>query len=146
MLRLITAVVALAALLLGGLTVPAQAGDPALGRLWAKDKILKRGCHDYRYQYRVRSPQKRWALETFLRDPSGEIIASNVFGNATHPKRGSSTFRFCRYSTRPGKFKIKGKLTRHYTDRGSLPGPLDDTERQKVGWVKPGYFRMRLRS
>jgi hypothetical protein len=132
--RFVTATCATGALLLGGLVAPADAGDPDLGRVWARDKILKQGCHDYRYQYRVRPGTRHWSMETFLRDPSGEIIASDAFDNATNKRRGSSTFRFCRWNTSPGKFKIRGKLTMY------------DGYDQDKGWVKPGYFRMRLRS
>lgn len=132
LLRTAAAVLTTAALLLGGLSAPAEAGDRDLGRLWAKDKVLKRGCHDYRYQYRVKPDTRHWSLETFLRDPSGEVIASNAFENATNKRRGSSTFRFCRWNTEPGRFKIRGKLTQY------------DGYDQTVGWVKPGWFRMRL--
>ena len=133
------------ALLLGGLSAPAGAGDPDLGRLWAQDKVLKRGCHNYQYQYRIKATHKRWAVETMLRDPRGELIASDAFDNTISRKRDSDTFRFCRYNTRPGQFKIRAKLTQYYKVEG-LPGPLDDTTEKKVGWLKPGYFRMRLAS
>jgi len=123
---------AVAALVGGGLAAPADAGNPRLGKLWASDKVLKQGCHGYRYQYLVRSSADEWQLEINLRDPTGELIASNTKDSMIDPKRGHGTFRFCRYNTEAGRFKIRGKLTRF------------DGYDQRVGWVKPGYFRMRL--
>ena len=67
---------AVGALLVGGLVAPAHAGDIRFGRLWAADKVLREGCHNYRYQYVVRPPTNDWSFETFLHDPSGETIAS----------------------------------------------------------------------
>lgn len=131
--RLATAVLTSVALLLGSPS-PVSAGDPDFGRMWAKDKILKRGCHDYRYQWRVTPGGPEWSLETFLVDPTGETIASGAYDNDTSEKRDSGTFRFCRWNTRPGKFKIRGKLT------------IYEGYEQTVKWVKPGYFRMRLPS
>jgi hypothetical protein len=129
--RLATVLAALVALLGAGLTAPADAGNPDLGRLWAGDKVLRQGCHNYRYQYRVTSAAEEWSLEVYLRDPTREIIASNTKDSMVDPKRGHGTFRFCRYNTQPGRFKIRGKLTRY------------DGYEQKVGWVRPGFFRMR---
>jgi len=122
---------AVGALVGGGITAPAEAGDADLGRLWAGDKWLKRGCHNYKYQYQVTSSADDWLLEVFLKDPTGETIASNTKDSYVNPKRGSGTFRFCRNNTRPGKFKIRGKLTRY------------DAHGQYVGWVQRGVFRMR---
>ena len=119
------------ALVGGGLAAPTQAWDADYGRIWASDKVLREGCHNYRYQYRVRPETGEWTLETFLRDPSGDTIASNVLDSVIDPRRGSSTFRICRNVTRPGRFKIRGKLTNYVGDD------------QRVVWVKPGRFRMR---
>jgi len=131
--RLATVLVAVTALLGAGLTAPADAGNPNLGRLRANDQVLRKGCHDYRYAYQVISRAEEWALETFLRDPTGEIIASNAKDSMVDAKRGHGTFRFCRYSTQPGRFKIRGKLTRY------------DGYDQTVGWVQPAFFRLRRR-
>lgn len=122
----------LGALLAGGLVVlgaPAQAGDPEFGRTWARDKVLRPGCHDYRYQYKVKPPDSEWALETFLIDRRGREVGSGQFLFNADPKRGHSTFRVCRSTTTPGRFKIKGKLTYG----------ADDVEK----WIKPGYFTMK---
>lgn len=121
------------ALVGGGPVVPTHAGDPDFGRVWAADKVLKKGCHGYRYQYRVKPGGPEWSLETFLVDPRGETIASNAIDNASNDKRGHDRFRFCRYVTKPGKFKIRGKLSIYETEHTA----------DKVVWVEPGYFRMR---
>ena len=122
------------ALLLGTLLAtgqpPAAAGNVDFGRTWASDKVLKPGCHGYRFQYRVFPGSPEWMLETFLKDPDGERIAHRVFSSEIHGKRGSGRFRVCRYVTRPGRFKIPGKLT------------IYEGHDQNVVWVKPGYFRM----
>ena len=114
--------------LLGAGVGPAGAGDPEFGRLWAKDKVLRAGCHDYRYQYKVKSPSEDWSLETFLIGPRGKQLAAGQLLFNSDPERGSSTFRVCRNTTRYGTFKIKGKLTY-------------DQESQEV-WIQPGHFAM----
>ena len=126
---------AIAGVLAGTLLVlgmpSATAGDADFGRLWRKDGVLQAGCNNYWYHYRVIPPKPDWALETFLVDPTGETIASGGVISDVDPKRGTQKFRFCRYNTRPGKFKIRGKLT------------FRDGYDQWVRWVKPGYFRLR---
>ena len=128
----------LAGLLTGTLLVlgtpAATAGDADFGRMWRKDGVLKAGCHNYKYHYRVKPPKPDWALETFLVDPAKETIASGGVISDVDPKRGSETFRFCKYNTRPGKFKLRGKLT------------YRDGYDQWVVWVKPGFFRLRRAS
>ena len=139
MLRIVVIAAMTGTMLVGGLTAPTQAGDPDYGQLWASDKVLRDGCDGYRYQYRVRPRSMDWSLETFLRDPRGETIAHNAIDNDTNAKRGSDRFRICRWSTRPGRFKIRGKLTIYH----KAEFPLIEEDTQKVVWIKPGYFRMR---
>ncbi len=112
----------------------ATAGDPDFGRLWRDDGVLRSGCHNYKYHYRVKPKQPDWALETFLVDPRKETLSNGGFASEIDPKRGTGVFRFCRWSTKPGVFKIRGKLT--------WRNGYDKT----VKWIKPGYFRLRLRS
>jgi hypothetical protein len=131
--QLATALATVLVLLGGGLTSPAEAGNPRLGRTWASDGVLRNGCHYYRYEYKVRARGSEWSLELHLKDPTGETIASNVKDASINAKRGHGKFRFCRYSTTPGRFKIKGKLTRY------------DGHEQTVGWIKAGTFRLRRR-
>lgn len=118
------------ALLAVGMPV-ATAGDPDFGRLWRDDGVLRWGCHHYKYHYRVKPPEPDWALETFLVDENKETIASGGVISDVDPRRGTETFKFCRYNTTPGRFKIRGKLT------------YRDGYDQSVVWVKPGYFWLR---
>lgn len=108
----------------------ATAGDPDFGRMWRADGVLRPSCHNYKYHYKVTPPKPNWSLETFLVDPRGETIASGALDSAIDPKRGTARFRFCRYNTTHGRFKLRGKLT------------YDDGYDQFVKWVKPGYFRL----
>jgi hypothetical protein len=136
----IALIFAVGALLVGALVTPAHAWNVRFGRVWAADKILREGCHDYRYQYVVRPRTNDWLFETFLHGPSGRTIASNTMDSGANRKRGANHFRFCNDVTRAGRFKITGKLT--WNRCHGLPGPLSDCTKH-VRWVKPGYFRMR---
>ena len=134
--------IAVGALLAGALVAPAQAGDIRFGRIWAADKVLREGCHNYRYQYVVRPPRSAWLFETFLHAPSGRTIASNTMDDGANRKRGANDFRFCNDVTRPGRFKIAGKLS--WQTCSGPPGPLEECTTH-VRWVRPGFFRMRHR-
>ena len=122
-------VVMLSGVLLGSGISPAGAGNPDLGRTWAKDKVLRQGCHDYRYQYVVKPPESDWSLETFLIDPRGKEVGAGQMLFNSDPDRGQSHFRICRNTTVPGRFKIKGKLT------------YGQEAHEK--WIEPGYFRLK---
>lgn len=106
----------------------ARAADDEFGRTWAKDKVLRPGCHDYRYQYRVKPPESEWALETFLLDPNKKKVGAGQMLFNADPERGSSTFRLCRASNIHGSYKIRGKLTYGADD--------------EVVWLEPGRFRL----
>jgi hypothetical protein len=136
----IALIVAVGALLAGALVAPAHAGNIRFGRLWAADKVLREGCHNYRYQYVVRPRTNDWLFETFLHGPSGGTIASNTMDAEANRKRGSGDFRFCNDVTHAGRFKITGKLT--WKSCNDLPGPLMECKK-RVRWVRPGSFRMR---
>jgi hypothetical protein len=138
--RIALIALAVGALLVGGLVAPSLAGEIRFGRTWAADKVLREGCHGYRYQYVVRPGTNDWSFETFLRNPSGRMIASNGFHFGADPKRGAGSFRFCNDVTRTGRYKIAGKLT--WRTCNDLPGPLNECKRH-VHWVKPGFFQMR---
>jgi hypothetical protein len=136
----IAVMLAVGALLVGALVAPAHAGPVRYGRVWAADKVLREGCHNYRYQYVVRPRTNNWFMETFLYAPSGHPLVSGGFHDGVDPKRGAGSFRICNDNTRPGRFKITGKLT--WKSCNTLPGPLHECKKH-VHWVKPGYFRMR---
>jgi len=83
----------------------------AYGRTAAPDRVLRAGCHDYGYRFRITAPTDDWTLETFLRGPDGEALSSGAFLSDADGHLRHSRFRFCRYSTRPGVFRIKALLT-----------------------------------
>ncbi len=141
--RLVACVAALALLLGGGLLVhagPALAWNADRGHVWRGDGVLKPGCAKYWYRYRVSPPRHRvWGMETFLRGPDGDTVASDALGSGFDPKRGRSVFRFCGTSTSPGRFKIVGKLTWFQRDDGIPPAETGST----TVWVEPDTFRLR---
>ena len=102
-----------------------------LGHTHADDGVLRRGCHNYHYRYVVSVKTNDWTLETFLDDRTGDTVASGAFMADSDPKRGRAVFRFCRYSTYAGTFKIRAKLN-WYNDAGG-----------HKGWFRPSYFRLR---
>jgi hypothetical protein len=138
----IALIFAVGALLAGALVAPAHASHIRFGRVWAADKVLREGCHGYGYHYAVRPRTNDWLFETFLHAPSGRTIASNTMDDGANRKRGSNRFRFCNDVTRPGRFKITGKLT--WNKCSGLPAPAGGCTKH-VRWVKPGFFRLRHR-
>jgi hypothetical protein len=134
--RLLVALTLACALVLGALPPPAVAGSAEYGRAWRQDGVLRAGCHDYRFQYRVRpgnvQPGNDWAVEFFVVDRRGEGVASAVKDSEIDPKRGTARFGLCRTSTVPGRFKIRGKLSVY--DGYAL---VDEV------WIKPARFRLR---
>lgn len=112
---------------------PAEARS--VGHTWAADGTLRSGCHNYRYHYVIDTPTNDWTLETFLKDPDGQGLASGTFFADSDPRRNTSAyFRFCRYSTRVGVFTIKAKV--HWY--GAYGG-------DHVRWLKPSHFRLSRR-
>ena len=102
------------------------------GRTSAPNGRLHRGCRNYTYRYLVSPPSDDWTLETFLRDPTRESIASGTFSSDSDPRSARSRFRFCRYNTRPGRFTIRALL--HWY------GPTGDGH---AIWLEPSHFRLR---
>jgi hypothetical protein len=91
--------------------VPSAAEARSYGHTGAPDRVLRNGCHGYRYHFVVKPPTNDWILETFLVDPRGETIASGAFSADSENKRDHGAFHFCRYNTRAGRFTIRAKLT-----------------------------------
>ena len=129
-----------ALILTAGLLVaaPASAGDADYGRAWRADGVLKGGCNKYGFNYRVRPKSDDWAVEFFLVDPTGEGLGTEIKDSTIDPKRGRGKYKICRNTTRPGQFKIRGKLT-IYKDKPFPEQGQTKTEK----WIKPGYFRLR---
>ena len=111
---------------------PATAWDADYGRVWRGDGVLQSGCHDYAFRYRVRPGPHDWSAEFFLIGPGREGLGTvnRLSGHAR--KKGHGKYEVCRVSTRPGKFRIRGKLT-----------VIRGYEREKH-WVRPAHFRLRL--
>ena len=134
--RLLVALTLACGLVVGMLSPPTYAGSAEYGRAWRKDGVLRAGCHDYRFQYRVRpgnvQPGNDWSVEFFVVDRRGEGVASAVKDSEIDPKRGSARFGLCRTSTVPGRFKIRGKLSVY-----------DGYALVDVVWIKPARFRLR---
>jgi hypothetical protein len=85
---------------------------PEFGSTHAKNGVLKRGCRNYRFSYKITPPDAGdWALETFIIGPKGKGLASDGFIEGFDKTSGSDTYRLCRATTRPGIFKIKAKLS-----------------------------------
>jgi hypothetical protein len=112
-----SAVVLTAGLVLGGGVSSAAAVEakaevhPEWGRTFKKDGVLKYSCRNYYYRYAITPPKGEWALETFLIGPGGVRLAHGAFAIGMDPLADRDKFRFCRPSTRPGTFKIKGLIT-----------------------------------
>ncbi len=87
------AILALLTTVLSSLVVvtgPVAAEARSYGSTGRPDGILRDGCHNYRYHYRVRPPTGDWVLETFLIDPRGEKLASGAFISDSDPRRGTA--------------------------------------------------------
>lgn len=102
------------------------------GSTHARDGVLRSGCKDYGYRYRLHIRTNDWTLETFLRDPTGENLASGAYAAGADPKRKTDAhFRLCRYTTQPGRFTIRAKLV-YYNASG-----------EHTVWLEPSHFRLR---
>jgi hypothetical protein len=110
-------------------TAPSAAQARDYGHTGAPDRVLRDGCHGYRYHFVVNPPTNDWILETFLVDPTGETIASGAFSADSEDKRDHGSFRFCRYNTKPGRFTIRAKLTWYGNDEHKT-------------WLKRSHFRL----
>ena len=143
--RLLTALALALGLLVTTLPAPSMAGSSEYGRTWRKDGVLRAGCHDYRFQYRVKPgnvhPGEDWAAEFFLTNRRGKGLGTIIKDSAIDPKRGHGEYEICRNTTKPGRFKIRGKLSVDKPDDGN---PLTPPEMDTVKWIKPGYFRLNL--
>ncbi len=115
-----------------GLASPAVA-RASYGHTGAPNGVLRAGCHGYRYHWRIHPPTNDWLLETYLRGPGGKHLASGMFDSDSEHKRDHSAFRLCRYSTRPGRFTIRAKLTWY---KGYA---------QRTVRLRPSHFRLHRR-
>ena len=102
----------------------------ATGSVHSGDGRFEHGCQSHPYRYRVRPRGSDWSLEIFLIDPRGKQIATGYEWKGADPKRGRGRFEFCSQSTRPGKFRVRSRLTWD-----------DGMEHQK--WLEPRTIRLR---
>ncbi len=116
----------------------ATAGSVEYGRAWRGDGVLRPGCPDYRFHYRVRPANAHpdsgddWSVEFFLSDRRGDRLGAVVKDSGVDPKRGHGQLTICRQTTVPGRFTIRGKLSVY--EGGML---IDEVR------TKPGHFRLR---
>lgn len=121
---------ALTALMVGGLLTPvvppigpsSSEPPPAVqpsGSTRAPDGVLRKGCRRYSFDYTVTTQHDDWTLETSIRDRTGRAVASHALLGPGDPKAGRKTFTLCRWSTRPGRFRIRAKLTSYDSSQGS---------------------------
>jgi len=131
-------------MLSAGLIASAPAGGAAAGydeqnpKTWgavrAPDQVLKKGCHRYRYHYRVDVPD--WAAEVFVVNPRGRTILHDVTFVASEPRRGWRRFTtdICRASAPYGRYKLRMKVTWNPDEGDPTPDNID-------GFVKTSFFR-----
>ncbi len=135
MLRRVIAGTSAGLLLAVGLVGPstAQAEFEPWGRTSAPNQVLKPSCSYYRYHYRITPPVNDWAAEIFLSGPNGVKIASAALDIDSDPAAGKLRWRLCRASLKPGRYKMRMRVTW-----------LDGYDKHE-GFVPPSYFRLRLR-
>ena len=125
---LVTVLATLTGAVVGG--SPAHAAQ-AGGHTHGDSGRLQRSCRTYTYDYRVRTPYDDWTLETTILDRDGEAVHADAFigkpGRPGDRRIGRDVeYRLCRYATRPGRFRIRAKLTWYdHSDDGTLLGMLD---------------------
>ncbi|GEP39533.1 hypothetical protein NPS01_31960 [Nocardioides psychrotolerans] len=100
------------------------------GSTRAPDQVLRQGCRNYRFAYKITTPNNEWQAEVFVTDPRGRAIGSVLVDAGSNPRQDVRTFRTCRASTTPGRFKLRMRVT--YTVGYE----------KYVGFVKPTYFRL----
>ncbi|WP_435746607.1 hypothetical protein [Nocardioides sp. SYSU DS0663] len=124
-------VVTTLAVLAGALQPVAAYEHKDWGKTASFDRWIRPGCHEYNYRYVVDPPSDDWAAEIFLVDRTGEKIASHALDVDVNPARGKRQWTLCRPTIKPGRFKIKMRVT----------WQTSIIEINK-GWVKPSYFRL----
>ncbi|WP_127481305.1 hypothetical protein [Nocardioides pantholopis] len=117
-----------------GVSAPSQARSSDWGTVSATDGKLRKGCRTKAYTYAITPPEGDWALETFLIDPRGRKLGSGVLLGGHDATQGRASFRICRATTRPGKFRIRALLS-------VQNGPVEYQEE----WLATATFRMRKR-
>jgi hypothetical protein len=124
----------IAGLLVAGPPSPAEARDfKPWGSTSSKNHVLKRGCHDYTYRYRITPPTEQWSAEIFFVGPGKLGLGSGLLDSAIDPKRGTKTIEVCRATAPYGRYKMRMKVTFN-RDREVIDG-----------FVRPSFFRFTRR-
>ena len=116
---------------------PGAAWQSGYGHTGSADRTLRKGCHDYRYRYVVKTASTDWILETYLLDPQGRHRGAGDFAAGSDPKDGHDHWGLCRSTVVAGRFTIKAHLT-YYT---AAPLPGGEPVAHSV-WFKPSHFRL----
>ena len=135
--RLLAAGLALTALVALDGPTTAWTWTSTYGHVGAADRVLRHGCHHYRYHYVVKAPTHDWILETWLFDPRGRPRGSGDFTPGSDPRRGHAHFGICRSTVVPGRFTIRARLTWYTAGMLPLSPPVQHHRR-----FKPAHFRL----
>ena len=82
------------------------------GVVKSPDAVLKKGCQPHRFRYRVTVPAgSAWGLELSMIDRRGRSIAAAYKRVNGDPTNGTGVFRFCSQTAKPGKYRIRSKLS-----------------------------------
>ena len=135
MLRTMTARVGTAAMLASLVVVSAPTSSEAArdfkpwGKASSKNHVLKRGCHDYTYRYKINAPTDQWSAEIFFVAPNGIGLAAATLDTNADKDKGKRKLTVCRHSAQYGRYTIKMKIT--YSEGRTI----------REGFVKPTKFR-----
>ena len=152
--KFLVVVTAVCAVLLTLIPASSVAGDIRYGHTNRPDGVLRAGCRQYHFHYALHPDRvfkgkgngKSWGAEFFLKDPKGRGLGTAIKEYQVDPRRGRGVFKFCRYSTRPGRFTIRGRLTvKHTFCSTPIATPVTCEEHKRAVWIKRSHFRLRRR-
>jgi hypothetical protein len=118
-----------------GVPAKAVAADdvhPEWGSTSAPDAVLKRGCRNYTYSYRITPPEGYWSLELFFTGPHGKRVGSAYFLYGGDPLADTENLRLCKRTTQPGRYTIKAFLSVEE----------EDGNQTEEGWLPQSTFRL----
>ena len=112
--NLTAALLASLALVAATLSLPGAApagAEASWGQVTARKQTIKKGCRDYRYSYRISVPGDAWMAEDTLVSPNGRKVATCTYDSDTRPDAGTGTWELCSATTKPGRYRIRLKVT-----------------------------------
>lgn len=134
MVRLTLLSLVLGAMAALGLQAPAGAAEevhPEWGSTSAPNSVLKRGCRDYTYSYRITPPEGQWSLELFFKGPNGKRVGSAYFLEGGDPEADTEVLELCRRTTRAGRYTIAAFLS------------VQNIDETTEGWLPESHFRLK---